>query len=120
MPAFGVVDALQSSTIEMRRPPRALHRQRTPSSPLAAPCLSASPPDGCLDGPRQGRKLMDAFHANYNIKSRSAGNTSTQMGGWYRKEIKTVADLKGLKFRMVVACSAKPKAGCGAAKHACG
>ena len=47
-----------------------------------------------------GRKLMDAFYANYNIKSRSAGNTGTQMGGWYRKEIKTVADLKGLKMRM--------------------
>ncbi|MEO8013968.1 MAG: ABC transporter substrate-binding protein, partial [Polaromonas sp.] len=36
----------------------------------------------------------------YNIKSRSAGNTGTQMGGWYRKEIKTVADLKGLKMRL--------------------
>jgi TRAP-type mannitol/chloroaromatic compound transport system substrate-binding protein len=47
-----------------------------------------------------GRKLMDAFYANYNIKSRSAGNTGTQMGGWYRKEIKTVADLKGLKMRL--------------------
>jgi TRAP-type mannitol/chloroaromatic compound transport system substrate-binding protein len=47
-----------------------------------------------------GRKLMDAFYAQYNIKSRSAGNTGTQMGGWYRKEIKTVADLKGLKMRL--------------------
>src|SRR6201999_4139765 len=47
-----------------------------------------------------GRKLLDAFYANYNIKSFSAGNTGTQMGGWYRKEIKTVADLKGLKMRM--------------------
>jgi TRAP-type mannitol/chloroaromatic compound transport system substrate-binding protein len=43
---------------------------------------------------------MDAFYANYNIKSRSAGNTGTQMGGWYRKEIKSPADLKGLKMRL--------------------
>ena len=28
------------------------------------------------------------------------GNTGTQMGGWFRKEIKTVADLKGLKMRI--------------------
>jgi hypothetical protein len=28
------------------------------------------------------------------------GNTGAQMGGWFRKEIKTVADLKGLKFRI--------------------
>ena len=30
----------------------------------------------------------------------SAGNTGAQMGGWFRKEIKTVADLTGLKFRI--------------------
>jgi hypothetical protein len=30
----------------------------------------------------------------------SLGNTGTQMGGWFRKEIKTVADLKGLKMRI--------------------
>ncbi len=47
-----------------------------------------------------GRKLFDAFCANYNIKSFSAGNTGTQMGGWYRKEIKSAADLKGLKMRL--------------------
>jgi TRAP-type mannitol/chloroaromatic compound transport system substrate-binding protein len=47
-----------------------------------------------------GRKLLDAFFDQYNIKSRSAGNTGTQMGGWYRKEIKTVKDLKGLKMRL--------------------
>jgi TRAP-type mannitol/chloroaromatic compound transport system substrate-binding protein len=43
---------------------------------------------------------MDEFYAKYNIVSMSAGNTTTQMGGWYRKEIKSVADLKGLKMRM--------------------
>jgi len=47
-----------------------------------------------------GRKLMDAFYGQYNIKSFSAGNTGTQMGGWFRKEIKSVADLKGLKMRL--------------------
>lgn len=47
-----------------------------------------------------GRKLFDKFCANYNIKSYSAGNTGTQMGGWYRKEIKSVNDLKGLKMRL--------------------
>jgi TRAP-type mannitol/chloroaromatic compound transport system substrate-binding protein len=31
------------------------------------------------------------------------GNTGTQMGGWYRKEIKSVADFKGLKMRMAAA-----------------
>jgi TRAP-type mannitol/chloroaromatic compound transport system substrate-binding protein len=36
----------------------------------------------------------------YNIVNFPMGNTGAQMGGWYRKEIKSVADLKGLKFRV--------------------
>ncbi|MCP4934140.1 MAG: TRAP transporter substrate-binding protein [bacterium] len=34
------------------------------------------------------------------LKFLPLGNTGNQMGGWYKKEINTVADLKGLKFRM--------------------
>ena len=37
---------------------------------------------------------------DYNIYNIPAGNTGAQMGGWFRKEIKTVDDLKGLKFRI--------------------
>ena len=47
-----------------------------------------------------GLALMREFYKDYNVISFPAGNTGTQMGGWYRKEIKTVADLKGLKFRI--------------------
>src|SRR5918992_5273093 len=36
----------------------------------------------------------------YNIVTFPCGNTGTQMAGWYRKEIKSVADLKGLKMRV--------------------
>ena len=102
MPAFGVVDALQSSTIEMAQ--TAPYYFTGKNSIFAFGCavpfgLTARQMDAWMDH-GNGRKLMDAFYANYNIKSRSAGNTGTQMGGWYRKEIKTVADLKGLKFRM--------------------
>jgi TRAP-type mannitol/chloroaromatic compound transport system substrate-binding protein len=48
----------------------------------------------------QGRELYNEFTADYNIVSILCGNTGAQMGGWYRKEIKTVDDLKGLKFRI--------------------
>ncbi len=43
--------------------------------------------------------LANAFYKKYNFVAFPAGNTGTQMGGWFRKEIKTVDDLKGLKFR---------------------
>jgi TRAP-type mannitol/chloroaromatic compound transport system substrate-binding protein len=47
-----------------------------------------------------GTKLMDEFTEKYNLVSLLAGNTGCQMGGWFRSEIKDVADLKGLKFRI--------------------
>ncbi len=47
-----------------------------------------------------GMELMREFYKDYNIIHFPAGNTGVQMGGWFRKEIKTVADLKGLKMRI--------------------
>ncbi len=47
-----------------------------------------------------GLELMNDFLKAYNCHAIPAGNTGAQMGGWYRKEIKTVADLKGLKMRI--------------------
>ena len=47
-----------------------------------------------------GFALMREFYKDYNIINFPAGSTGAQMGGWFRKEIKTVADLKGLKFRI--------------------
>ena len=47
-----------------------------------------------------GLKLMREFYARYNIINFPAGNTGAQMGGWFRKEVKSLADFKGLKFRI--------------------
>src|SRR5712672_4232441 len=47
-----------------------------------------------------GTKLMNEFGRKFNIHSLVAGNTGCQMGGWFRKEIKELADLNGLKFRI--------------------
>ena len=44
--------------------------------------------------------LANAFYKKYNFMALPAGNTGCQMGGWFRKEIKEVADLQGLKFRI--------------------
>ncbi|MHB1198002.1 MAG: TRAP transporter substrate-binding protein [Polaromonas sp.] len=102
MPAFGVVDAIQTGTVEMVQTASYYFTGKDSifAFGTAVPFgLTARQMDSWMEY-GNGRKLMDAFYANYNIKSRSAGNTGTQMGGWYRKEINTVADLKGLKFRM--------------------
>ena len=47
-----------------------------------------------------GMPLLREFFKEYNIVNFPAGNTGTQMGGWYRTEIKTLADLKGKKIRI--------------------
>ncbi len=47
-----------------------------------------------------GLQLVRDFLADYNIVNFPAGNTGAQMGGWFRKEINSVEDLKGLKFRI--------------------
>lgn len=47
-----------------------------------------------------GNEILNEFYAKHNIYGLPAGNTGCQMGGWYRKEIKTVEDLKGLKIRI--------------------
>lgn len=44
--------------------------------------------------------LQDAYKKLFNVIQFPAGNTGVQMGGWFRKEINTVADLQGLKMRI--------------------
>ena len=47
-----------------------------------------------------GMNLLNEFYKKYGVVMFPGGNTGGQMGGWFRKEIKTVDDLKGLKFRV--------------------
>jgi TRAP-type mannitol/chloroaromatic compound transport system substrate-binding protein len=47
-----------------------------------------------------GNDLMNEFYATQGLYALPAGNTGAQMGGWFRKEINTVADLQGVKMRI--------------------
>src|SRR5215217_142859 len=47
-----------------------------------------------------GADMLNEFYKKYNVIGIPAGNTGCQMGGWFRKEIREVADLNGLKFRI--------------------
>ncbi|QRZ12103.1 TRAP transporter substrate-binding protein [Paracoccus methylovorus] len=47
-----------------------------------------------------GVDLYNEFLAGHGLVGFPGGNTGVQMGGWYRKEINTLDDLKGLKFRV--------------------
>jgi TRAP-type mannitol/chloroaromatic compound transport system substrate-binding protein len=47
-----------------------------------------------------GQALWDELAARFNIKPLIAGNTGHQMGGWFKREIKSLEDIRGLKIRM--------------------
>ncbi len=46
------------------------------------------------------QKMLDEFYKEYNVRSFVCGQTGCQMGGWFRKEIKSLADMKGVKMRI--------------------
>jgi TRAP-type mannitol/chloroaromatic compound transport system substrate-binding protein len=102
MPAFGVVDGVQNGTVEMGHTAAYYYFGKD-----EAFALSCSIPFGLNSrqmsawmNQGNGLKLTREFYANYNIMNFPGGNTGAQMGGWYRKQIKSLADLKGLKFRV--------------------
>ncbi len=46
-----------------------------------------------------GQKLWDELYAPFGLRGFHAGSTGTQMFGWFRRPIRSLADLQGLKFR---------------------
>ncbi|HET9025007.1 MAG TPA: ABC transporter substrate-binding protein, partial [Burkholderiaceae bacterium] len=102
VPPFGVVDAVQNGTVECAHtaPYYFYGKDETFSIDCAIPfgLNSRQMAAWMYDG--NGLKLMREFYAKYNMINFACGNTGAQMGGWFRKEIKSVADLKGLKMRI--------------------
>ena len=102
MPAFGVVDGVQGATIEMAHtaPYYFFGKDECFALGCAIPfgLNSRQMTAWMYDG--NGLKLMREFYKGFGIVNFPGGNTGTQMGGWYRKEIKGAADIKGLKFRV--------------------
>ncbi|MGA0595173.1 TRAP transporter substrate-binding protein [Enterovirga sp. CN4-39] len=102
VPALQVMDAVQNGTVECGHTLSNFYIGKDPAFVFDS-CV----PFG-LNARQQnawlyqggGLELIREFMSSYNIYSIPAGNTGAQMGGWFRKEIKTVDDLKGLKFRV--------------------
>ncbi len=101
IPAFGVVDAVQNGTVECchTAPYYFFGKDDTFALGTAIPFGLNSRQLTAWMFEGNGLKLMREFLKNYNIINFPMGNTGAQMGGWFRKEIKSLADLKGLKMR---------------------
>ncbi|MEY4363983.1 MAG: hypothetical protein RLZZ24_1335 [Pseudomonadota bacterium] len=102
MPAFGVVDGVQQASIEVAHtaPYYFFGKDETFALGCAIPFGLNSRQMTAWMYEGNGLKLMREFYAKYNIVSFPGGNTGAQMGGWFRKEIKSLKDIQGLKFRI--------------------
>jgi TRAP-type mannitol/chloroaromatic compound transport system substrate-binding protein len=102
VPALQVMDAVQNGTIECGHTLSNFYIGKDPAFVFDSVLpfgLNARQQNAWLHQ-GGGLELIRDFMKAYNIYSIPAGNTGAQMGGWFRKEIKTVNDLKGLKFRV--------------------
>jgi TRAP-type mannitol/chloroaromatic compound transport system substrate-binding protein len=102
VPGLNAMDAVSSGTVEACHTAAYYYYGKDPTFALfcAVPFgLNTRQMNAWFyDG--DGLKLMNEFGKKFNIYSLAAGNTGCQMGGWFRKEIKEIADLNGLKFRI--------------------
>jgi TRAP-type mannitol/chloroaromatic compound transport system substrate-binding protein len=102
VPGLQALDATSNGTVEMSHTVSYYYVGKDPTF-----AVFASVPFG-LNARQQnswlyqggGNELANEFFKKFQVVGFPCGNTGTQMGGWFRKEIKTVADLSGLKFRI--------------------
>ena len=102
VPALQVLDAVQAGTVELGHTATYYYFGKDPTFALATSvCFGMNTRQNNawwhFGG---GREAMEPLFKEYGCVAIPAGNTGCQMGGWFRKEIKSVADLKGLKFRI--------------------
>jgi len=102
VPGLQVMDAVQAGTVEMGHTASYYYFGKDPTFAFdcAVPFGLTSRQQTAWFVQGGGRELLREFYRGYGIVSFLAGNTGTQMGGWYRKEIKTLADIKGMKIRI--------------------
>lgn len=102
VPGTQVLDAVQAGTVEMGHSASYYYFGKDPTLAFdtAVPFGLGSRQQTAWMLHGNGLKLMREVFADYNVVNFLGGNTGTQMGGWFRKEIKTVDDLRGLKFRV--------------------
>ncbi|RCS56501.1 TRAP transporter substrate-binding protein [Parvibium lacunae] len=102
VPAFGVADAVQNGTVEMAHTASYyfVGKNKTFCFDCAIPFGLTSRQQTAWMYHGGGLAATREFFREFNIINMPGGNTGTQMGGWWRKEIKSVEDLKGVKMRI--------------------
>ena len=102
VPALQALDAAQNGTVELAHTASYYYFGKDPTFALGS-SVAFGPNSRLNQGwyyQGGGRQVLDEFYKKYNVTMLLAGNTGCQMGGWFRKPINTVDDIKGLKMRI--------------------
>lgn len=102
VPALEVFDAVSRGTAQMGHAASYYWKGKVPAAQFFTTTpfgLTAQEMNSWLYS-GGGLELWEEIYAPFNLIPMSAGNTGVQMGGWFNKEINSVADLSGLKMRM--------------------
>ena len=102
VPGLQVLDAVQNGTIEMGNTALYYYFGKNPAFTFGTALPFGLNARQMISWIRfgGGEELLNGLLKEFNCIGFAAANTGAQMGGWFRKEIKTVDDLKGLKFRV--------------------
>lgn len=102
VPGLQVLDAVQSGTIECGHTASYYYVGKNPALAFATTVpfgLTAQQQNAWLYH-GGGLEAMQKLYADFNVINFPAGNSGAQMGGWFKREINSVADLNGLKMRI--------------------
>jgi TRAP-type mannitol/chloroaromatic compound transport system substrate-binding protein len=102
VPALEVFDAVASGTAELGHGAAYYWKGKSEAAQFfgAVPFgMNAQEVNGWLYS-GGGIELWQELFAPFGVRPEPAGNTGVQLGGWFRKEIRSIADLKGLKMRI--------------------
>jgi len=102
VPGLQVLDAVQNGSVEMGNTALYYYWGKNPAFTYGTALpfgLNARQMNSWIRF-GEGQELLNELLATYNCIGFAAANTGAQMGGWFRKEIKSLADLTGLKFRI--------------------
>ncbi len=102
VPGLQVLDAVQNGTVEMGNTALYYYWGKDPAFTFGTALpfgLNARQMNSWLRF-GGGSELLNELLRNFNCTGMAAANTGAQMGGWFRKEIKSVDDMKGLKMRI--------------------
>jgi TRAP-type mannitol/chloroaromatic compound transport system substrate-binding protein len=102
VPGLQVLDAVQNGTVEMGHNASYYYFGKDPTFAFGTTVpfgLNTRQMDAWLHY-GGGEQLLNDFYKGYNVYGIACGNTCAQMGGWFRKEINAIDDMKGLKMRI--------------------